>query len=125
MVARAGRGPRARGVRLHRVRAALALVKPAPAAPRASAVTVNDRVSYQRIAGFGASEAFGQAETLQNAPPALQEKALSLLYSTVSGAGLTILRNEISADSGTTIEPHRAGQPAREARLPAAVGDRR
>jgi O-glycosyl hydrolase len=96
-----------------------------PGHAAAAAVTVNDRVSYQRIAGFGASEAFGQAQALQNAPPALQEKALSLLFSPASGAGLTILRNEISADSGTTIEPKApAGPGAKPAYLPlSATGD--
>src|ERR1700691_4361957 len=74
-------------------------------AAAAPTVTVNGNTTYQRIAGFGASEAFGQAQTLQNAPAALQRQVLNLLYSPVSGAGLTILRNEISADSGTTIEP--------------------
>jgi O-glycosyl hydrolase len=75
-------------------------------------VTVNASSTYQRIAGFGASEAFGQAETLQNAPAALRQEALNLLYSPVSGAGLTILRNEISADSGTTIEPAAPASPS-------------
>ena len=91
----------------------------------ASAVTVNDQVSYQQIAGFGASEAFGQAQALRQAPPALQQKVLSLLYSTVSGAGLTILRNEISADSGTTIEPKAPARPgATPAYLPlSAIAD--
>jgi len=75
-------------------------------------VTVNGSTTYQRITGFGASEAFGQAETLQNAPAALQQEALNLLYSPTSGAGLTILRNEISADSGTTIEPTAPASPS-------------
>ena len=36
---------------------------------------------------------------------------LNLLYSTSSGAGLTMLRNEISADQGTTIEPTAPSSP--------------
>ena len=97
----------------------------APASAGRAAVTVNDAVRYQVIAGFGASEAFGEAETLQNAPSALQQKVLSLLYSPVSGAGLTILRNEISADSGTTIEPKAPARPgATPAYLPlSAIAD--
>jgi O-glycosyl hydrolase len=84
-------------------------------------VTVNGRIAYQRIAGFGASEAFGQAETLQNAPAAVRQQALNLLYSPVSGAGLTILRNEISADVGSTIEPTAPASPnAKPAYLPLA-----
>jgi O-glycosyl hydrolase len=35
-----------------------------------------------------------------------------LLYSPVSGAGLTILRNEISADAGITIEPNAPASPS-------------
>jgi O-glycosyl hydrolase len=91
----------------------------------ASAVTVNDAVRYQVIAGFGASEAFGQAQALRQAPDALQQKVLNLLYSPASGAGLTILRNEISADSGTTIEPKAPASPrAKPAYLPlSAIGD--
>src|SRR5580658_2168850 len=68
-------------------------------------VTIDGAAQYQRIAGFGASEAFGQAETVMNEPSAVQQQVLSLLYSPSSGAGLTILRNEISADPGITIEP--------------------
>jgi O-glycosyl hydrolase len=97
----------------------------APAGVGRAAVTVNDAVRYQVIAGFGASEAFGQAQALRQAPPAQQQKVLSLLYSTVSGAGLTILRNEISADSGTTIEPTAPATPrANPAYLPlSAIAD--
>ena len=40
-----------------------------------------------------------------NAPASVQDQVLSLLYSPSHGAGLTILRNEISADAGFTIEP--------------------
>jgi O-glycosyl hydrolase len=57
------------------------------------------------------SEGFGQAETLMNAPAPIQHQVLSLLYSPTRGAGLTILRNEISADAGFTIEPTPPGSP--------------
>jgi O-glycosyl hydrolase len=72
---------------------------------------INGAVRHQVITGFGASEAFGQAETVMNAPAAVQQQALSLLYSPASGAGLTILRNEISADQGSTIEPAAPASP--------------
>ena len=75
-----------------------------PAAAQDTA-SINGATTYQSIAGFGASEAFGQAATVMDASSSVQQQALSLLYSPVSGAGLTILRNEISADSGDTIEP--------------------
>jgi O-glycosyl hydrolase len=83
-------------------------VRPAAAADTA---TINGATTYQTMAGFGASEAFGEAQTVMNAPSAVQQQALGLLYSPASGAGLTILRNEISADSGSTIEPTAPASP--------------
>ncbi len=74
-------------------------------------VTINAAKQYQRIAGFGVSEGFGQAKTLMNAPGLVQKQVLSLLYSPTRGAGLTILRNEISADKGFTIEPRAPSSP--------------
>ena len=58
------------------------------------------------------SEGFGQAKALMNAPASVRKKVLSLLYSPTRGAGLTILRNEISADKGFTIEPRAPSSPA-------------
>ena len=74
-------------------------------------VTVNAEEQYQRIAGFGVSEGFGQARALMNMPASVQKQVLSLLYSPTTGAGLTILRNEISADKGFTIEPKAPSSP--------------
>ncbi len=74
-------------------------------------VTINAAEQYQRIAGFGVSEGFGQAKTLMSTPASVQKQVLSLLYSPTSGAGLTILRNEISADKGFTIEPKAPSGP--------------
>jgi O-glycosyl hydrolase len=74
-------------------------------------VTVNPAQHYQSIAGFGVSEGFGQAKTLMSAPASVQKQVLSLLYSPTGGAGLTILRNEISADAGFTIEPKAPSSP--------------
>jgi glucuronoarabinoxylan endo-1,4-beta-xylanase len=74
-------------------------------------VTVNAAEHYQRIVGFGVSEGFGQAKALMSAPAAVQKEVLSLLYSPARGAGLTILRNEISADKGFTIEPKAPSSP--------------
>jgi glucuronoarabinoxylan endo-1,4-beta-xylanase len=89
-----------------------ALVAGAAPAAAADTATINGATTYQTITGFGASEAFGEAQTVMNASPAVQQQALGLLYSPASGAGLTILRNWISADSGTTIEPNNPGSPA-------------
>jgi O-glycosyl hydrolase len=61
--------------------------------------------------GFGFAEAFGEAASVMNAPSAEQQQALNLLMSPTTGAGLDIVRNEISADSGTTIEPNSPGSP--------------
>lgn len=83
---------------------------PGTAAP--GTAVIDGAARYQTIAGFGASEAFGQAATLMNATPAVQRQALDLLYSRTRGAGLTILRNEISADPGITIEPSAPASPA-------------
>lgn len=85
---------------------------PAAAAMTARAtVTIDAARQYQRIAGFGVSEGFGQAKALMNAPASVRQHVLSLLYSPTRGAGLTILRNEISADAGLTIEPRAPSGP--------------
>jgi O-glycosyl hydrolase len=75
-------------------------------------VVIDGGTRYQQITGFGASEAFGEAGVVMNAPATLQQQTLNLLYSRTSGAGLTILRNEISADVGTTIEPTAPSSPS-------------
>jgi O-glycosyl hydrolase len=75
-------------------------------------VTISTARQYQRIAGFGVSEGFGQAKALMSASAPVRQQVLSLLYSPARGAGLTILRNEISADPGDTIEPGAPGSPA-------------
>ena len=59
-----------------------------------------------------------------DAPSATQRRALNLLYSSSSGAGLTILRNGIDADPGSTIEPNGL-QPNGHSGLRSAVVDRR
>jgi O-glycosyl hydrolase len=90
----------------------MAVAGPAVPAFAASTATVNGGTTFQAITGFGASEAFGEAATVMNAPSAVQTQALNLLYGTSGGAGLTILRNEISADSGDTIEPTAPSSPS-------------
>jgi O-glycosyl hydrolase len=87
-------------------------------------VTIDAGKQYQRIAGFGVSEGFGQATTLMSAPAPVQRQVLSLLFSSTRGAGLTILRNEISADRGFTIEPKAPKSPtAKPSYLPLAEID--
>jgi O-glycosyl hydrolase len=87
------------------------LVAVAGPAAAADTATINGATTFQTITGFGASEAFGQASTVMNASSPVQQQVLNDLYSPTSGAGLTILRNWISADSGTTIEPNSPGSP--------------
>ena len=89
----------------------LAIVAPATPASAASVAMIDGSARYQTIAGFGASEAFGQAQQIMNAPAATQQQALDLLFSPTSGAGLTILRNQIGADPGATIEPTAPASP--------------
>ncbi|HJP79029.1 MAG TPA: glycoside hydrolase [Pseudonocardiaceae bacterium] len=90
----------------------LAAVLPATPAFAAGTVTINGATTYQSIDGFGASEAFGQADAVMHAPAAQQQRALDLLYSSTDGAGLDILRNEISADANSSIEPSSPGSPS-------------
>ena len=92
--------------------ATLAVAVQATPALAASTATINGGTTFQTIAGFGASEGFGEASTVMNASSSVQSQALGDLYGTSgSDAGLTILRNEISADSGSTIEPNNPGGP--------------
>ncbi|MEZ0110586.1 O-glycosyl hydrolase [Catenulispora sp. EB89] len=90
---------------------ALTIVVPSAPAYAADSASINGATTYQTIAGFGASEAFGEAASVMNAPSAAQQQALADLYSPTTGAGLTILRNEIGADQGNTIEPNNPGGP--------------
>jgi O-glycosyl hydrolase len=88
-----------------------AAMSPAAASAGPARATINGSAAYQRISGFGVSEAFGQAQTVMNAPAATQQQVLSLLYGR-SGAALTILRNEIPSDSAGTIEPAAPSSPS-------------
>jgi O-glycosyl hydrolase len=89
----------------------LAVVLPIAPAYAADSASVNGATTYQTMAGFGASEAFGQASAVMNASSSVQQQVLADLYSPTTGAGLTILRNEIGADSGNSIEPTSPGGP--------------
>ncbi len=89
----------------------LAVVLPSAPAYAADSASINGASTYQTIAGFGASEAFGQASAVMNASASVQQQVLADLYSPTTGAGLTILRNEIGADPGNTIEPNNPGGP--------------
>ncbi|HEY6786069.1 MAG TPA: putative Ig domain-containing protein, partial [Trebonia sp.] len=94
------------------VAATLAVAAQARPALAASTATINGGTTFQTITGFGASESFGEAATVMGASSSVQQQALGDLYSPTSGAGLTILRNEVSADSGDTIEPTAPSSPS-------------
>ena len=69
------------------VATSLASVPDAAGVTARATVTINAAKQYQRIAGFGVSEGFGQAKALMNAPASVQKQVLSLLYSPTRGAG--------------------------------------
>lgn len=90
----------------------LSLVLSRSTAYAASAVTVNGATSYQTMDGFGFSDAFGPAQTLENLSSSSEQKQiLDLLFSPTSGAGFTILRNLFPSDASNTIEPTSPGSP--------------
>jgi O-glycosyl hydrolase len=75
-------------------------------------VTVNVAQTFQTMDGFGFSEAFGRANDIKGLPAAMQKQALDMLFSTTTGAGMTILRNRIgSGGAGDSIEPTSPGSP--------------
>lgn len=83
---------------------------PAHPAYAASAIVINGTTKYQKIDGFGFSEAFGRAASMAQATPDVQKQMLDLLFSTKTGAGFTILRNIINSDA-SSIEPTSPGSP--------------
>ncbi|PSR97209.1 glycoside hydrolase superfamily [Coniella lustricola] len=70
-------------------------------------ITVTLGTTYQHIDGFGVSQAFGRAAQFQALAAAPQKQGLDYLFSTTSGAGLTIIRNRIGSNNATgdSIEP--------------------
>lgn len=69
-------------------------------------VTVNVASTLQQIDGFGVSQAFGRASQFQALSTTAQKQGLDYLFSTTTGAGLTIIRNRIgSGGAGDSIEP--------------------
>lgn len=74
--------------------------------PRANTITLDASTTYQKIIGFGASEAFAHAHQFQNLSEPLRRQVLDILFNTTSGAGLTVLRNIITTGG---IEPKSPG----------------
>jgi O-glycosyl hydrolase len=78
----------------------------------ASSVTIDGSTHYQTIDGFGFSDAFGPAQTLENLSSSSEQKQiLDLLFSPTTGAGMTILRNLFPSDASHTIEPNGPASP--------------
>jgi O-glycosyl hydrolase len=100
-----------------------ALVARVTATPTPSSlvsVSVNPKVQFQEIDGFGASQAFQRAEDIfgkYGLPAVNQTLVLNLLYDKDVGAGFTILRNGIGSSNTSnnnfmnSIEPKNPGSP--------------
>ncbi|KAF2094001.1 glycoside hydrolase family 30 protein [Rhizodiscina lignyota] len=103
----------------------LSLLYAAPvAAAIANQITVDVRQKFQKMDGFGASEAFQRANQIKGTfgpgpyiSPDNRTKVLDWLFDPHKGAGLTILRNGIgsspnnTADHMVSIEPVSPGSP--------------
>ena len=90
---------------------AAAITLPASSALAADTATVNAGQTYQTIAGFGASEAFGQASSVMNSSSSIQQQVLSDLYSPTTGAGPDHLAQRDQRGPWITIEPNNPGGP--------------
>lgn len=87
----------------------------------ASSITINGGTTFQTIDGFGASDAFKTSAAVDGGTglsAAQTQQIMNDLFSTTSGAGLTIVRNEIGAstngssgDSNSSIEPNAPSGP--------------
>ena len=108
--------------------ATLLLLATAPALAPASAlsprqgatINVDLAQTFQTMDGFGASEAFQCAVTIQRLSETEQRKFLDLMFSREAGAGLSILRNGIGSspdmrdDHMVSIQPTNPGGPDAE-----------
>lgn len=78
-----------------------------------SAITIDLGTTYQTMDGFGFSQAFGRASEFQALNATVQKQGLDLLFSTTTGAGMTIVRNRIgSGGAGDSIEPTAPASPS-------------
>ena len=77
-----------------------------------TAVTINVASTFQTMEGFGVSQAFGRASQFEALAATPRKQGLDFLFSTTTGAGMTIIRNRIgSGGSGDSIEPTSPGSP--------------
>src|SRR5438552_1245638 len=71
----------------------------------ASALTIDGSTHYQTMDGFGFSEAFGEAQAIENiSSTAERQYLLDLMFNPKTGAGMTILRNLFPSTTADTIE---------------------
>jgi glucuronoarabinoxylan endo-1,4-beta-xylanase len=77
----------------------------------ATTVSVNGATTFQRIDGFGISESFGMANAIRGLGATAQKQALDMLFSPTTGAGFSIVRNDIPSGSAS-IEPRSPGSPS-------------
>ncbi|SPO07573.1 uncharacterized protein DNG_10268 [Cephalotrichum gorgonifer] len=83
-------------------------------------ITVDLARAFQTMDGFGASEAFQRAVTMQRLSETEQRRFLDLMFSRETGAGLSILRNGIGSspdmrdDHMVSIQPANPGGPNAE-----------
>jgi O-glycosyl hydrolase len=77
-----------------------------------TAVTINVGSTFQTMDGFGVSQAFGRASQFEALAATPRKQGLDWLFSTTTGAGLSIIRNRIgSGGAGDSIEPTSPGSP--------------
>ncbi len=89
----------------------VALFNHTPQAHAAATITVNGSTTFQTIDGFGVSGAFGPALSLEQLDTTDQTNILNMLFSTSTGAGFSILRNNLPSDPANTIEPNAPAGP--------------
>jgi O-glycosyl hydrolase len=70
----------------------------------AASTTVDLDTRYQKITGFGFSEVFGRSNDIYNLKEPERQEVLDLLFSTETGAGMTIVRNRIAESGQGAIE---------------------
>ncbi|TFK18619.1 xylanase [Coprinopsis marcescibilis] len=75
-------------------------------------ITVNVASLLQEIDGFGVSQAFTRAREFYETDPIPRQKGLDYLFSTETGAGLTIIRNRIGSTTNDSILPRSPGSPS-------------
>ncbi|KFX96632.1 hypothetical protein V490_03227, partial [Pseudogymnoascus sp. VKM F-3557] len=95
------------------ISAALAVLAYASPALSQTAITVNTASQMQQMDGFGVSQAFKRAAEFQAMASGPRKQGLDYLFSTTTGAGLTIIRNRIgSGGAGDSILPTSPGSPS-------------